>query len=64
MDEDYITIDGDALREDLINDSYGAAFGGGFGGALIEALDIENASDTEIVEIALSKNIDLRDYQI
>ena len=33
-------IDIDALRNDLIKDEYGAYFGGGFGGALIEAADI------------------------
>ncbi len=64
MGEEYITIDVDALREDLKNDSYGAFFGGGFGGALFEAIDIEKASDMEVVEIAREKNIDLRNYQI
>ena len=63
MDEQYITIDIDALREDLKNDSYGAFFGGGFGGALIEAIDIERASDMEIVEIARKKGINLYKYK-
>ena len=38
-------IDVDELRSDLIKDSYGAAFGGGFGGALVQAFDIERATD-------------------
>ena len=56
-------IDIDKLREDLENDSYGAFYGGGFGGALIEAFDIEGASPEELVEIALEKGIDLTDYE-
>ena len=35
------------------NDSYGAFFGGGFGGALIEAGDVEWVSPRELVEKAL-----------
>ena len=33
MNDETITIDVDKLRKDLINESYGAFFGGGFGGA-------------------------------
>ena len=36
-------IDFDRLRSDLADDSYGAFYGGGFGGALMEAFDIESA---------------------
>lgn len=57
-------IDVDALRNDLINDGYGAFFGGGFGGALIEAADISQASDEEVVRIALEKGIDLTRYEV
>ena len=56
-------IDIDKLREDLENDSYGAFYGGSFGGALVEAFDIESASPEELVEIALSKGIDLEEYE-
>ncbi len=52
-------IDVDALRNDLTNDCYGAFFGGGFGGALIEAADISHASDEEVVRVAQEKGIDL-----
>lgn len=57
-------IDVDELRKDLVNDSYGAFFGGGFGGALIESFDLQNASDEEIVRIAQNKGIDLSKYEV
>ena len=38
-------IDVERLREDLENESLGAFWGGGFGGALVEAGDIRRASD-------------------
>ena len=57
-------IDADVLREDLKNECYGAFYGGGFGGALMESFDIESASDEELVEIALSKGFDLTDYEV
>lgn len=57
-------IDIDELRKDLINDSYGAFFGGGFGGALIESFDLQNASDEEIIRIAQNKGVDLSNYEV
>lgn len=59
-----ITIDLDALREDMKQDCYGAFFGAGFGGALIESFDIDDASPEELVEMAQDKGIDLRKYQV
>jgi len=64
MDNETITIDIEKLRDDMKNDSYGAFFGGGFGGALIEAFDIERMSDEGLVEIACQKGIDIRKYQV
>ena len=55
-------IDIEKLREDLKNDSLGAFFSGGFGGALFEASDIRHASDEELIEIARRKGTDLRSY--
>ena len=55
-------IDIRKLREDLRNDSLGAFFGGGFGGALFEARDIDKASDEELIQIAINKGIDLSKY--
>lgn len=64
MYEETITIDIDRLRNDLRNECLGAYFGGGFGGAVIESIDVERASPEELVEIAKNKGIDLRKYQI
>ncbi len=55
-------IDIEKLREDLKNDSLGAFFGGGFGGALMEAADVKHASDDELKEIARRRGVDLRSY--
>lgn len=57
-----MTIDIDKLREDLKQESYGAFFGGGFGGALFESFDIDKASPQELVRIAQDKGIDLAKY--
>ena len=57
-------IDFDSLRDDIAQESYGAFFGGGFGGALMEAFDIENASPEELIEMAERQGIDLDDYEI
>lgn len=57
-------IDVEKLRKDLLNDSYGAFFGGGFGGALMESFDIQNASAEDLVRIARGKGLDLRKYEV
>ena len=57
-------IDVDKLREHMLNECYGAAFGGGFGGALVEAMDVENASPEKLVELAQQQGIDLRRYEV
>ena len=58
-----MTIDIDALREDMKNECYGAFFGGGFGGALIESFDIEDASPEELVQMAQRQGINLNKYR-
>ncbi len=55
-------IDVEELRKDLMDDSFGAFFGGGYGGALFESFDIEKATPDELIEIARSKGIDLSKY--
>ena len=40
------------LREDLKQGCYGAAFIGGFGGAMMESFDIDDASDEELEQYA------------
>ena len=57
------SIDVDRLREDMENESLGAYFGGGYGGALIESFDIRDASEEELIEMARIKRIDLDKYQ-
>ena len=57
-------IDIDKLREDLKQECYGAYFGGGFGGALMESFNIESASPQKLIEIAEKKGIDLRKYTV
>ena len=59
-----MTIDIEKLREDLKQECYGAFFGGGFGGALMESFDFERSSPEKLIEIAKKKGIDLRKYQI
>lgn len=57
-------IDVDELREDMKQDCYGAFFGGGFGGALMESFDVDSASPEQLVEMAREQEIDLEDYQV
>jgi len=64
MYDETITIDIDALREDMKKECLGAFFGGGFGAALIESFDIDKASPEELVELAQRQEIDLRRYQV
>ena len=58
-----ITIDIDALREYMLDNSYAAFFVGDFGGALAESVDIENASDEELVEMAKRQGIALKRFE-
>ena len=64
MSNTIVTIDIELLREDLRSEDLGAYFGGGFGGALMEAYDIENATPEELVKIAQDRGVDLRRYVI
>ena len=57
-----MTIDIDKLRESLKEDSYGAFFGGGFGGALVSTFDIDKMSDEEILDYAQKYSMSLEDY--
>ena len=44
--------DWSSLRNRLSREAMGAAFGGGFGGALIDAEELEDASPEELLEMA------------
>ena len=56
-------FDIDGLRDDLEDDSYAAFFAGGYGGAMIEAFEIEEASDEEVLRIAQEKGYNLGLYE-
>ena len=62
-EEGGVRIDVSRLRKDLLDDCYGAYFGGGFGAALVESFDIEEMSDQEVVDYAAQNGIDLRRYR-
>lgn len=57
-------IDYDRLRNDLINYYQGAYFVGGFGAALMDAMDVEKMNDEELVQLALQKGLKIEDYMI
>lgn len=59
-----MTIDIEELRESLIDESFASYVGGNFGGALMEADDIENATADELVEMAIDYDIDLSRFAI
>ena len=56
--------DVERLREDIKSECYGAFFGAGFGGALIESFDVDGASVEELKEMARDKGIDLSRYSL
>ena len=55
-------IDIDKLRKKLKQECYGAAFIGGYGGALAQSHDVDKASPEELVNMAVRKGIDLSAY--
>lgn len=55
-------LDIEKLKKDMENDSLGAFYGGGFGGAMMEAFDIQRADPQELVDMALQKGWDLNPY--
>ena len=55
-------IDYEALRDAIKHELYGAAFGGGFGGALMEAEEVDDASPEELLRMARNNGIDPEDY--
>lgn len=59
-----MVIDIDKLRADMKQESYGAYFGGGFGGAMMLSFDIENASPDKLIEMAQQQGIDFGKYKI
>lgn len=60
---DIDEIDVDRLRDDLISDCEAAYFVGGFGGAIIDMDEVENATDEEVVKLAIQNRIDINNYK-
>jgi len=60
--EENVKIDIEKLRDDLREESLGAYFAAGYGGALIESFDINKASPEELIDIAYRYGIDLNEY--
>lgn len=58
MSKTIVTIDIERLRDDLRDEDLGAYFGG----ALMEAFDIDSATPEELVQIAQERGFDLRNY--
>lgn len=57
-------IDVEKLRDDLKQDCYAAFFVAGYGGALVESLDIDKASPEILIELAKDKKVDFHKYII
>ena len=65
MGGEAMKIDIEKLRKDMKQNCYGAYFGGGFGGALMESFNVEKASPEVLIEMAKSKSeIDLSNYVV
>ncbi len=56
-------MDIERIRKDLLDNLKGAYFIGGYGGAIMEAHDIENMSPDEIIELAAEQGLDLNRYR-
>lgn len=57
-------LDIERLREDLKSDLQGAYYVGGFGGALMESFDVDDASPDDLISMAQNEGFNLRDYII
>lgn len=62
MEIDINDIDIERLKSDLINYFEGAFFVGGFGAALMDITQIENANDYEVVQFAINNGFNLNNY--
>ena len=56
-------IDINRLRKDLMDD-YGSAMFSGFPMAVMDLSKVERMSDSELVELARKKGMDLRKYMV
>ena len=58
------TLDLERLKRDMLNDCYGAFYGGGFGGAMYSSFQIERAEGQQLVDMAERMGYDLTPYII
>lgn len=59
-----MTINLDALREALERECWGVFYGGGFGGAIVQATEVKEASPEELIALAEEMGLDLRQFEI
>ena len=57
-------VDIERLRQDMLNDCYGAFYGGGYGAALFSSFEIEREGGQELVDQAERMGYNLLDYII
>ena len=57
-----VEIDVDALRKDLESYYMSGFVVTGFGAAFMDAVDVKNASEEELIEMAQKANFDLKKY--
>jgi hypothetical protein len=57
-------VDIEKLRNDIKQQCYGIFFGGGYGGALIQSFDVENATSDELINMAIQQGMNLKKYEI
>lgn len=58
-----MTIDFEALREALERECCGAFYGGGFGGAMVQLTQVQNASPEALIALAGELGVDLRQFE-
>lgn len=56
------SIDIERLKRDLM-DYYGTAAHSGFDMAIIDVVDVENASPDKLIDMAIRAGFDIEDYQ-
>ena len=59
-----MTIDLDALREALERGCCGAFYGGGFGVAMVQMTEVQNASPEALIALAEQLGVDLGRFEI
>ena len=57
-------MDLERLKRDMLNDCYGAFYGGGFGGAMYSSFEIERAQGQTLVNMAERMGYNLMEYVI